>query len=134
VPEDYIHRVGRTGRADQVGDAFTLVAPEDEGDLTRIERAVGRKIPRVMLEDFDYSAAAEAPLEVPIKERIAAIRARKAEERARAAAKAARAASAGHAPSAKRPATAGAQRHGNAAARPSHGQRRESGRPRRGRP
>ncbi len=91
VPEDYIHRVGRTARADKVGDAITLVAPEDEGDLTRIERAVGKKIPRMTLEGFDYSAkSVEPPLEVPIKERIAAIRAKKAEDRARAAAKAAR--------------------------------------------
>ncbi len=90
VPEDYIHRVGRTARADKVGDAFTLVAPEDEADLARIERAVGKKIPRVVLENFDYTAKVEAPLEVPLKERIAAIRAKKAEDRARAAAKAAR--------------------------------------------
>src|SRR5690606_7023670 len=88
--EDYIHRVGRTGRADQVGDAFTLVSPEEEGDLTRIERAVGQKVPRVKLDGFDYTAAEEAPLETPLKDRIAAIRARKAEERARAAAKKAR--------------------------------------------
>jgi ATP-dependent RNA helicase RhlE len=90
VPEDYIHRVGRTARADKVGDAFTLVAPEDEPDLARIERAVGKKIPRVTLENFDYTAKAEAPLEVPLKDRIAAIRAKKAEDRARAAAKAMR--------------------------------------------
>ncbi len=134
VPEDYIHRVGRTGRADQVGDAFTLVAPEDEGDLARIERAVGKKIPRVILEDFDYSAAAEAPLEVPIKERIAAIRARKAEDRARAAAKAARAASHGAAPATRRSDAAGPQRHGTAAATPKRGPRRGGGRSRRGRP
>jgi ATP-dependent RNA helicase RhlE len=94
VPEDYIHRVGRTGRADQVGDAFTLVSPEEEGDLTRIERAVGQKVPRVKLDGFDYTAAEEAPLETPLKDRIAAIRARKAEERARAAAKKARRAAA----------------------------------------
>ncbi len=95
VPDDYIHRVGRTARAAETGDAFTLVAPEDEGDLARIERAVGKKIPRVTLENFDYSARTEPPLEVPLKERIAAIRARKAEDRARAAAKTARKGSTG---------------------------------------
>jgi ATP-dependent RNA helicase RhlE len=89
VPEDYIHRVGRTGRAEATGDAFTFVAPEEEGDLRAIERAIGRKLPRVMVPDFDYSARSEQ-LEVPRGERIAAIRARKAEERARAAAKAER--------------------------------------------
>jgi ATP-dependent RNA helicase RhlE len=90
VPEDYIHRVGRTARADAAGDAFTLVAPEDEADLARIERAVGSKIPRVRLEDFAYGAVPDAPLEAPRGERIAAIRAKKAEDRARSAAKAAR--------------------------------------------
>jgi ATP-dependent RNA helicase RhlE len=91
VPEDYIHRVGRTARAEAVGDAFTFVAPDEEQDLKRIERAVGRRLPRVVVPDFDYHAKPEGRLEVPIGERIAAIKARKAEERARAAAKAARA-------------------------------------------
>jgi ATP-dependent RNA helicase RhlE len=93
VPEDYIHRVGRTARAEAVGDAFTFVAPEEDPDLRRIERAVGRRLPRVILPDFDYRAKPEGKLEVPIGERIAAIKARKAEERARAVAKAERAAS-----------------------------------------
>ena len=90
VPEDYIHRVGRTARAEAVGDAFTFVAPDEEEDFRRIERQVGRRLPRVVVPDFDYAAKPEAKLEVPIAERIAAIRARKAEERARAEAKAAR--------------------------------------------
>jgi len=90
VSEDYIHRVGRTGRADMTGEAFTLVAPEEESDVSRIERTVGAKIPRLRLEGFAYSAPAEGPLEVPLGERIAAIRARKADDRARAAAKSAR--------------------------------------------
>ena len=90
VPDDYIHRVGRTARAEAVGDALTLVAPEDEADLKRIERAVGSKIPRVRLEDFAYNAVADVPLEVSRSERIAAIRAKKAADRGRAAAKAAK--------------------------------------------
>ena len=90
VPDDYIHRVGRTARAEATGEAFTLVAPEDEGDFRRIERAVGSKIPRVQLEGFAYRATPNAPLEVPIGERVAAIRKKKAEDRARSAAKAAR--------------------------------------------
>jgi ATP-dependent RNA helicase RhlE len=90
VPEDYIHRVGRTARAELTGEAFTLVAPEDEGELKRIERAVGKKIRRVRLEDFSYDAPSQGPLEIPLKERIATIRAKKKEDRARAAAKAAR--------------------------------------------
>jgi ATP-dependent RNA helicase RhlE len=90
VPEDYIHRVGRTGRAEATGDAFTFVSREEEGDLRAIERAIGRTLPRVTLPDFDYAARPENKLEVPLAQRIAAIRARKAEERLRARAKAER--------------------------------------------
>ena len=103
VPEDYIHRVGRTARAEATGNAFTLVAPEEQADLGRIERAVGTKLPRVRLDGFAYEAAPGVPLEVPRGERIAAIRARKSEDRARALAKAARKAGAGGATSAARP-------------------------------
>src|SRR2546422_6330686 len=42
VPEDYIHRVGRTARAELTGSAFTLVAPEDEPSIRAIERAINR--------------------------------------------------------------------------------------------
>jgi ATP-dependent RNA helicase RhlE len=52
--EDYIHRVGRTGRAELTGEAFTFVAPEDESALRAIERAIGKPLPRVLLPDFDY--------------------------------------------------------------------------------
>ena len=60
VPEDYIHRVGRTARAELTGDAFTLVSPEEEGDVRAIERHLGTPLPRLRLEGFDY-AAASAP-------------------------------------------------------------------------
>jgi len=90
VPEDYIHRVGRTARAEATGEAFTFVSPDEEKDLAAIERAVGRRLPRVTLPGFDYARRPAERLEVPIAERIAAIRARKAEERARAKEKLAR--------------------------------------------
>lgn len=89
VPEDYIHRVGRTARAEATGAAFTLVAPDEEVDIKRIERAIGSALPRARLQGFAYEATPEAPLEVPRGERIAAIRASKAKGRARAAEKAA---------------------------------------------
>ncbi len=105
VPEDYIHRVGRTGRAEATGDAFTFVSPEEEGNLRDIERAISRRLPRVTVPDFDYSAKTQAKLEVPLAERIAEIRARKRDERARAAVNAARrsANQRGQAPSAPTP-------------------------------
>ena len=87
VPDDYIHRVGRTARAELTGAAFTFVSPEEENDLRAIERAIGHRLPRVTVPDFDYTARHEARLEVPLAQRIAEIRARKAEERARARAK-----------------------------------------------
>jgi ATP-dependent RNA helicase RhlE len=87
--DDYIHRVGRTGRAEMTGEAFTFVSPDEEQDLRAIERAIGRSMPRVTLPDFDYTAHA-AQLEVPLRERIAAIRQRKHDERQRATLKAAR--------------------------------------------
>jgi ATP-dependent RNA helicase RhlE len=83
VPEDYIHRVGRTGRAEATGDAFTFMAPEERSDLAAIERALGRPLARVTVPDFDYAARPPAKLEVPIAQRVAEIRARKAADRAR---------------------------------------------------
>jgi ATP-dependent RNA helicase RhlE len=82
VPDSYIHRVGRTARADATGAAFTLVAPEEENDLRGIEKAIGKRLPRVTVPDFDYAARHEVRLEIPLADRIAAIRARKTEERA----------------------------------------------------
>ena len=56
VPEDYIHRVGRTARARLTGDAFTFLAPDEEQDFRSIERTLGQKIPRRNVEGFDYAA------------------------------------------------------------------------------
>ena len=53
-PEDYVHRIGRTGRAQNVGDAFTLTNGEELPALQAIERFIGQKIPRLKLEDFPY--------------------------------------------------------------------------------
>jgi ATP-dependent RNA helicase RhlE len=59
VPEDYIHRVGRTGRMNAAGDAFTLVSPEERKEAEAIERMMGHKVERLRLDDFDYHKAAE---------------------------------------------------------------------------
>src|SRR5262245_27101596 len=53
-PEDYVHRIGRTGRAQSVGDAFTIMTGENVQEVAAIERFIGQKIPRVKLEGFPY--------------------------------------------------------------------------------
>src|SRR5258708_7890724 len=53
-PEDYVHRIGRTGRAEQAGDAFTLVTAEELKAMLDIERFIDQKVPRVRLKDFPY--------------------------------------------------------------------------------
>ncbi|MDQ2867260.1 MAG: DEAD/DEAH box helicase [Verrucomicrobiota bacterium] len=53
-PEDYVHRIGRTGRAQNVGDAFTLMNGGELPALQAIERFIGQKIPRLKLENFPY--------------------------------------------------------------------------------
>ena len=53
-PEDYVHRIGRTGRAQNVGDAFTLMNGEELSSLQSIERFMGQKIPRLKLDGFPY--------------------------------------------------------------------------------
>jgi ATP-dependent RNA helicase RhlE len=69
--EDYIHRVGRTGRAEAVGDAVTLVSPPEEADLRSIERAVGTRMPRMRLAGFDYAARPAERLDTPHTQRFA---------------------------------------------------------------
>jgi len=53
-PEDYIHRIGRTGRAEASGDAFTIMTAEDTSHVFAIERFISKKIERVKLENFNY--------------------------------------------------------------------------------
>jgi len=53
-PENYIHRIGRTARADAEGDAITLVSPDDEVLVRRIEQMLGYEIQRKTLEGFNY--------------------------------------------------------------------------------
>ena len=54
-PEDYVHRIGRTGRAQSVGDAFTIMTAEDLQEVAVIEHFIGQKIPRVKLDGFNYA-------------------------------------------------------------------------------
>jgi ATP-dependent RNA helicase RhlE len=66
-PEDYVHRIGRTGRAQAIGDAISFVTSQDHGDLRAVERFIGRGIVRKKAEGFNYSQAAEPfnPVEEP---------------------------------------------------------------------
>ena len=58
--EDYVHRIGRTGRANAVGDAISFVTHEDHGELRALERFIGRGLVRKKAEGFDYAAPAPA--------------------------------------------------------------------------
>jgi ATP-dependent RNA helicase RhlE len=57
-PEDYVHRIGRTGRAEHSGDAFTLMVAADAPHVYAIERFIGKKIQRLKLDNFDYQYTA----------------------------------------------------------------------------
>jgi ATP-dependent RNA helicase RhlE len=59
VPEDYIHRIGRTARAQAEGDAFILVSPGEESALGQIERQISQRLPRITLPDFNYRQLAD---------------------------------------------------------------------------
>jgi ATP-dependent RNA helicase RhlE len=72
-PEDYVHRIGRTGRAEAAGDAFTLMVAEDASHVQAIERFIGQKVERVKLENFDYKYSVildyDKPGQLPAHER-----------------------------------------------------------------
>jgi len=80
-PEDYVHRVGRTARAEAKGDAFVFVSPEEEPNVRGIERAIGTKMTRVRVPGFDYARRPAEKLEVPVGRRLHAIRSRRMDGR-----------------------------------------------------
>ncbi len=57
-PEDYVHRIGRTGRADATGDAFTFMAPDEIAMVRTIERILGEPIPRISVPGYDFGTVA----------------------------------------------------------------------------
>jgi len=76
--EDYVHRIGRTGRAHAVGAAYTLVAGDDERMVHRIEYVLGKKIPRRTVDDLDYTAPiARRPTAEEIRKYVEANRRKK---------------------------------------------------------
>ena len=54
--EDYVHRIGRTGRAAKEGDAFTFMAPDEIAMVRTIERVIGQEIPRISVPGFDFGS------------------------------------------------------------------------------
>jgi len=64
-PEDYVHRIGRTGRAQAKGDALTIMTAEDTTHVAAIERFIGQKVERTKLEGFPYSYTALFEVQKP---------------------------------------------------------------------
>jgi ATP-dependent RNA helicase RhlE len=56
--EDYVHRIGRTGRAASEGDAFTFMSPDEIAMVRTIERVIGQEIPRISVAGFDFGTVA----------------------------------------------------------------------------
>jgi ATP-dependent RNA helicase RhlE len=57
-PEDYVHRIGRTGRAAATGDAFTFMSPDEIAMVRTIERVIGQQIPRISVPGYDFGTVA----------------------------------------------------------------------------
>jgi ATP-dependent RNA helicase RhlE len=66
-PEDYVHRIGRTGRAGAVGTAVTFMSGGELALVNDIERVLARKLPRVSLPGYDYTDGTTASAEAPAK-------------------------------------------------------------------
>jgi ATP-dependent RNA helicase RhlE len=64
-PEDYVHRIGRTARAEAEGDAISLMSPNERGNLREIERLIGSKIPQTVIAGFESTG--EAQEEAPVR-------------------------------------------------------------------
>ncbi len=60
VAEDYVHRIGRTGRAGHPGEAISLVSPEENGQLRAIERLLGERLPLTRMQEYEPSAEERA--------------------------------------------------------------------------
>ncbi len=71
-PDDYVHRIGRTGRAGATGKAFTFITEEDAEALANIEKLIGTTIPEVVVEGVEASPQDEKPRDKPAKGRALA--------------------------------------------------------------
>src|SRR2546423_1067513 len=59
-PEDYVHRIGRTGRAPATGDAYTFMSPDEISMVRAIERTIGQQIPRISVPGYDFGTTADS--------------------------------------------------------------------------
>jgi ATP-dependent RNA helicase RhlE len=82
VPEDYVHRIGRTGRAGEDGVALSLVSPEEKPLLVAIEKLLTNKIPRQTLEEFPVTAARRSQRVQELKKAVVQLKTRKAQDKA----------------------------------------------------
>jgi ATP-dependent RNA helicase RhlE len=82
VPEDYVHRIGRTGRAGENGVALSLVSSEEKPLLAAIERLLTYKIPRQILEEFPVTAARRSARVQALKKEVVQVKARKKQDKA----------------------------------------------------
>jgi superfamily II DNA/RNA helicase len=58
-PEDYVHRIGRTGRAAATGDAYTFMSPDVIAMVRTIERMIGQQIPRISVPGYDFGTTSD---------------------------------------------------------------------------
>jgi len=72
-PDDYVHRIGRTGRAAATGDAFTFMSPDEISMVRAIERTIGQQIPRISVPGFDFGTTSEAVIPVRVESSLADI-------------------------------------------------------------
>jgi len=64
-PEDYVHRIGRTGRAAATGDAYTFMSPDEISMVRAIERTISQQIPRISVPGYDFGTTADASVALP---------------------------------------------------------------------
>ncbi|CAN5249396.1 DEAD/DEAH box helicase [soil metagenome] len=81
--EDYVHRIGRTGRAKAEGDAFTILTAEELPYAESVERLLGQKIERRKLEDFPYNYTTILDIDAPSPEKLARMVGRRPKTRSR---------------------------------------------------
>ena len=115
VPEDYVHRIGRTGRAGATGEAVSLVSAEEGGRLRDIERVIKRSLPRVVIPGFEPGKPGAQPAEIIEEDERPARRAQPSRGAPRSGSRSAPSSSARGAP---RSASAGSPRSGARSAAP----------------